>query len=220
VPLHASPEIAGTEERLLADERRRISRELHDRVAHAILVVFRNLELLELYEERDPALARAKREAAKATARDALEATRDLCRELREPLAATGLEDALADDLGAVAAPEVQARVSVRGDESLLAPPVRDELFLILREAVRNAASHSGAGRIAVELAVGGEAVTAVVEDDGHGLEPARPGRAGGTGLASMAERASLLGGTVGLSSSPGSGTRVEVAIPLPRRAA
>ena len=43
-------ELAASEERLLAEERRRISRELHDRVAHAILVVFRNLELLELYE--------------------------------------------------------------------------------------------------------------------------------------------------------------------------
>jgi signal transduction histidine kinase len=223
MPLQIAPELApSSAERLLADERRRVSRELHDRVAHAILVVFRNLELLELYEERDPARARAKHDAAKAAARHALEATRDLCRELRRPLAATGLREALADDLGAVAAPEVQASVSVRGDESRLAPPVRDELFLILREAVRNAASHSGARRIAVELAVGGEAVTAVVEDDGRGLEQAqaRARRAGGTGLASMAERASLLGGTVGLRSSPGSGTRVEVAIPLPRRAA
>ena len=124
--------------------------------------------------------------------------------------------EALADDLGTVAAPEVQASVTVRGDESLLAPPVRDELFLILREAVRNAAAHSGARRIAVELAVGGDLVTAVVEDDGRGLEAARARRAGGTGLASMEERASLLGGTFGLSSSPGRGTRVEVAVPPP----
>src|SRR5919202_3677856 len=142
--VQVASELAVSEERLLADERRRVSRELHDRVAHAILVVFRNLELLELYEERDPARARTKREAAKAAARQALEATRDLCRELRRPLAGTGLEEALADDLGAVAAPEVQASVSVRGDESRLAPSVRDELYLILRDAVRNADSHSG----------------------------------------------------------------------------
>jgi signal transduction histidine kinase len=211
-------ELDASEERLLAEERCRISRELHDRVAHAILVVFRNLELLELYEERDPARARAKREAAKATAQRALETTRDLCRELREPLAGTGLEAALTDDLGAVAEPDVHASVSVRGDESRLGPAVRDELFLILREAVRNAAAHSGARRIAVDLAVGGDRVTAVVEDDGHGLERPRAGR--GTGLRSMAERASLLGGTVALRSSPGRGTKVEIAVPLPRRAA
>lgn len=215
-----SSEIAAPEEQPRDDERRRISRELHDRIAHTILVVFRNLELVEVYEQRDPAKARAKREAAKAAAHRALEATRDLCRELREPLAGTGLEAALADDVLAVAEPDVQATVSVRGDESLLAPPVRDELFLILREALRNAASHSGASRIAVDLSVAGDEVRAVVEDDGRGLEPDGARAARGTGLAAMEERASLLGGTLGLSSSPGSGTKVEVAIPLPRRAA
>jgi signal transduction histidine kinase len=189
-----------------ADERRRISRELHDRVAHAILVAFRNLELVELYEERDPERARAKREAAKASARRALEATRDLCRELREPRPS--------------AAPGRAAPVPGRGDESLLPAPAGDELFLILREAVRNAAAHSGARRIAVELEVVREGVTAVVEDDGRGLEPERANASGGTGLASMEERASLLGGTFGLSSSPGRGTRVEVAVPPPGSAA
>lgn len=200
-----------------ADERRRISRELHDRVAHSIMVAFRNLEIFELYRTKDPSKAQARLELAKSTTQDALELTRSLSRELRETSAEEGLETALSDLLEVSLPQEIRSQVSIEGDESLITPQVRDELFLIIREGIRNAVTHSGASTITIQVEISENRVRSIVEDDGRGFEFAKKApRVGGTGLASMKERASLLGGTVSVASTPGEGTRVEVLLPLP----
>ncbi|MBV9453201.1 MAG: sensor histidine kinase [Rubrobacter sp.] len=200
-----------------ADERRRISRELHDRVAHSIMVAFRSLELHEVYEGKDPAKAQAKLELAKSTTQEALELTRSLSRELRSTSAGEGLEIALSELLSISVPWEIQSRVSVEGDESLLMPQVRDELFLTLREGIRNAVTHSKASTIIVEVDIAENQVKAAVEDDGSGFILGRkePRTTGGTGLASMKERTALLGGTLSLTSEPGAGTRIEICLPL-----
>src|SRR5918993_2249973 len=74
------------------DERRRISRELHDEVAHSIMVAFRSLELCEVYRATAPSKAPSKLEVAKRTVQDALERTRNLSRELRNFSMTEGLE--------------------------------------------------------------------------------------------------------------------------------
>jgi len=200
------------------DERRRIGRELHDRVAHLIMVAFRNLELFEMYQVQDPGRARGKLEDAKATAQQALKVTRELSRELRESSPEGGLEVALSDYLRLIVPPYIEAKVSVDGDDSLISPQVCGELFLILREAVRNTVAHSGAQRVSVELSITRDWFRAEVEDDGCGFRPDETvASSEGTGLASMNERTSLLGGTFNLTSRPGSGTRIEVVVPLPR---
>ena len=199
-----------------ADERRRISRELHDRVAHSIMVAFRSLELYEVYEGKDPSKAQDKLELAKSTTQEALELTRSLSRELRSTSAEEGLEAALSELLSISLPREIQSRVSVEGDESLVVPQVRDELFLILREGIRNAVTHSRASTITVEVDIAENQVKAAVEDDGRGFVPGEEEpRVGGTGLASMKERTSLLGGTLALASEPGKGTRIEICLPL-----
>jgi signal transduction histidine kinase len=199
-----------------ADERRRISRELHDRVAHSIIVAFRSLELYEVYEGKDPSKAQDKLELAKSTTQEALELTRSLSRELRSTSAEEGLEAALSELLSISLPREIQSRVSVEGDESLVVPQVRDELFLILREGIRNAVTHSRASTITVEVDIAENQVKAAVEDDGRGFVPGEEEpRVGGTGLASMKERTSLLGGTLALASEPGKGTRIEICLPL-----
>ena len=200
-----------------ADERRRISRELHDRVAHSIMVAFRSLEIFEMYETKDPSKAQAKLELAKSTTQEALELTRSLSRELRITSAEEGLEVALSELLSVSVPQGIRSRVSMEGDESLIPHQVRDELFLILREGIRNAVTHSGATMIAVEVYITEDRVRAAVEDDGQGFElGAEATRTGGTGLASMKERAMLLGGTVNLASTLNEGTRVEILLPLP----
>jgi signal transduction histidine kinase len=201
-----------------ADERRRISRELHDRVAHSIMVVFQSLELYELFRDEEPAKAEHKLEFAKAMAQEALKSARDLSRELRNSSAEEGLEVAVSDLLQTSVPQDVRSWVSVKGDESLIAPDVRDELFLVVREAIRNSTTHSGAGRITVELCISPNSVRATVQDDGRGFEfEGEAARKNGAGLASMRERTSLLGGVLSVESAPGKGTRVEAFIPLPR---
>jgi signal transduction histidine kinase len=201
-----------------ADERRRIGRELHDRVAHSIVVVFRNLELHDLYEARDPDKAREKLELAKLTAQEALKGARELSSELRHLPAEGGLEVALSDHLRSVAPAGVEAWVSVAGDENLIPPEVRGEAFLILREAVGNALAHSSAKTLEISIAIASGRLRASVEDDGRGFDPTEAAAHGtGTGLSSMRESALLLGGTLTLSARPGEGTRVELSVPLPR---
>ena len=198
-----------------ADERRRISRELHDRVAHSIMVAFRSLELYEIYRAKDPSKGQAKLERAESTIQEALELTRGLSRELRST-SEEGLEVALSELLSISVPEDIRSWVSVEGDESLLTPQARDELFLILREGVRNAVKHSGASTIKVKVDITESHVRAAVEDDGQGFEPGEGAtQSDSTGLTSMKERASLLGGILDLRSEPGKGTRIEIFLPV-----
>ncbi len=93
---------------------------------------------------------------------------------------------------------------------------MREQLFLILREGVRNAVSHAEAGRVEVGVRVSSEEVVGYVEDDGRGFVEEDGGYAGG-GTRSMKERAELVGGTFELSSGPGVGTTIRASIPLKR---
>ena len=107
------------------------------------------------------------------------------------------------------------------GDGSAIPKPVGVQVYLLMREAVRNAVKHSGCERITVRLEVGDGEVYGRVEDDGEGFDPEAVGKASpswGVGLRSMAERAEMLGGELRVSSRPGVGTSVEVRVPLDRR--
>jgi PAS domain S-box-containing protein len=204
--------------RAAEEERKRISRELHDRVAHTMVLVSQSLQLYEAYRERDPEKAQQKLELAKRMSDEALKETKDLTRALRAAEREEGgleLEAALSEVLRDAVPPEMEAKLSVAGDEGAVSDQVREQLFLVLREAVRNAVSHSGASRLSVEVRTDWERITGVVEDDGRGFERKAPERAEAGGLAYMAERASLLGGTCSIESAPGEGTRVEVSFPL-----
>jgi PAS domain-containing protein len=90
----------------------------------------------------------------------------------------------------------VETNLSATGDETAV-PPVRQQTYLVMREAVRNAVAHSGCGRVAVSVDV----------EDG--------GPAAGVGLRSMRERTEMLGGRFQISSHPGRGTAVELRVPL-----
>jgi len=206
------------QKRTRAHERRRIGRELHDRVAHTMGVVHQSLLLYEAYRQQDPQKAQEKLELAKRMSSEAMKDTRDLSQALslyeheEEELE---LEAALSEVLRDVVPPEMESKLSVVGDEDTVSVEVREQLFLVLREAVRNTVSHSGASRLSVEVRTDEERIVGVVEDDGRGFERKSSERAEAGGLAYMAERASLLGGSCAIESAPGEGTRVETSFPF-----
>jgi signal transduction histidine kinase len=78
-------------------------------------------------------------------------------------------------------------------------------------EAITNAARHSGASRVSLGLERDGSGVRLRISDKGHGFDTAAPG--GGFGLISMRERAHSVGGELLISSAPGHGSEVEVAV-------
>ena len=197
-----------------AEERRRISRELHDRVAHDMALVHQSLELYGVLRKSDPERAASKIELARRTVKRTLDSTRNLSAELSEPDVRRGLEAALADLLRDLVPPHVGVDFSVSGEEALVPPETRNQLFLILREAIRNAVTHSGCSRITVGLGFAPNKVVGSVEDDGRGFDVEEAGVAG-VGLRSMKERTALLGGELRLAPEPGTGTKVVVSLPL-----
>ena len=196
-------------------EQRQIGRELHDRVAHTMVLIHQSIQLHEALEERDPQKAAEKLELAKRMAAEAIEQTRDLSQTLTSGEAAEGLKPALSELLPELVPPGMTHELSVEGDEEAVSAEVREQLFLVLREAVRNAVSHSEAARVSVQVRTDSERIVGVVEDDGRGLDQKRCERSEAGGLAYMAERASLMGGSCSIESAPGEGTRVETSFPL-----
>ena len=203
--------------RTRAHERRRIGRELHDRVAHTMGVVNQSLQLYEAYRQHDPEKAEEKLELAKRMTSEAMNDTRDLSQalSLSEHEEELEMEAALSELLRDVIPPGMESELSVVGDEGAVSDEVREQLFLVLREAVRNTVSHSGASKVSVEVRTNEQRIVGAVEDDGRGFERKPPERAEAGGLAYMAERASLMGGTCSIESEPGEGTRVEMRFPL-----
>jgi PAS domain S-box-containing protein len=208
-----------------ADERGRISRELHDRVAHHMGVAHQSLELHAALADSEPERAKVKLELAREMTRLALEQTRALSAELKrlqEDELEGGMEAAFRALLAESYVPDgVEVDLSFSGDESAIPKPVGMQVYLAMREAVRNAVRHSGCSRIGIALGVRDGEVCGRVEDDGEGFDPEAVGKATpswGVGLRSMRQRAQMFGGSLRVDSRPGAGTRVELRVPLDGR--
>ena len=138
--------------------------------------------------------------------------------EISQSEASEGLRLAL-ENLVRISVPrETQTSISLDGDEAHLPDYTRDQLYLILREGVRNVVAHADAERMEVEVGITQDEVTAVIVDAGMGLMADQTVLTEGLGISSMRERAELLGGSFVLSSDPDGGTRIEVRLPLGRR--
>jgi signal transduction histidine kinase len=197
------------------EERARLARELHDSVTQS-------LYSLTLLAEAGRELAssgevqRAGHHIARVgeIAQQALKEMRLMLHELRPPLLEEeGLIGALRQRLEAVEG-RVGIDARVLAEEWIELPPsVEDGLYRIAQEALNNTLKHAQARSVWVRLRSRQEHVELEVADDGVGFDPATVIDGGGMGLASMRERAHKLGGTLTVSSSPGSGTRVKVAV-------
>ena len=112
---------------------------------------------------------------------------------------------------------DISMELSTSGAESRLSDHQLGQLYLILREAVRNAVRHSGCRRLTVGLHITTEEASGYVEDDGSGFE-GNSGIRGSLGLRSMGERAALLEGRAKVYSSQKGGAGVQVRLPLRNR--
>ena len=111
---------------------------------------------------------------------------------------------------------QVNYRVTVEGSSRPLHPSVRDEIYLIGREALLNAFRHSKANTVEVELEYGIKQLRILVRDDGRGIEPEvlAAGREGHWGISGMRERAEVIGASLKLFSRAGAGTEIELSVP------
>ncbi len=204
-------------------ERTRIARDLHDTLLqsfHGLLLRFQtafNL-LPDRPAESKQILASAIDQAAEAITegRDAVQGLRTSATEMND------LADsirALGDELAVEKSAEAGLRVEVLGTPRALHPIVRDEVFRIAGEALRNAFRHAAARQIEVELRYDEQQLRVRVRDNGKGIDPEvlrTEGREGHFGLGGMRERAKLAGGKLTVWSGLETGTEVELSIPAP----
>jgi len=198
-----------------SEERRHISRELHDRVGQNLAALGLNVQMIrgQLPEE-----SLWKVEARLNDAQNLLEAT---SRHVRDVMAE--LRPAALDDYGLVAALRNHAEefakrhgvaVSVKEDGPVARLPlaVETEMFRIAQEALHNTAKHARAQRVDVVLSESNGRVTLSIADDGSGFDTAQPRQgAPNWGMTTMRERAESVGARLRIDSSPGNGTRVIV---------
>jgi signal transduction histidine kinase len=113
----------------------------------------------------------------------------------------------------------MRVELTVVGDASELAAGPSLAVYRIAQEALANVQKHARAGSVHVRLRFLADAVRLDVSDDGCGFDSASAVQADasriGLGLPGMRERASIVGGSVEVSSQPGGGTRVSARIPL-----
>ena len=200
------------------DERRRVARDLHDHFGQQLTALRQMLERVKA--------ARGDGDPASADIDRALETTSQIGRDV--DFLAWELRPAALDELGLAAAlprfvKQWSAHSGLPGEfrfggfeQGQLPRDAEVAFYRIAQEALNNVLKHAHASRVDVVLAASDGQVVLVIEDDGVGFDPAKvlADRAG-IGLASMRERAGLVGGVVNIESEPGKGTSIYVRRPI-----
>jgi len=198
------------------EERKHISRELHDETGQALMVIRLYLGMLE----RTVATR-----TARLKIRETLEVVDRTIDGIRRIIGR--LSPLLLQELGLIAAVRkeakdlaksagVKARVTVSPDFGRLPAAVEAAFYRVVQEALHNVAKHANATTANIEMKRENGSVRLLIEDDGMGISPQKPNPGRPTfGLAGMRERIGNIGGKMKVTSSRGKGTRIEVIAPV-----
>jgi two-component system sensor histidine kinase UhpB len=202
------------------NERRRISRELHDEIGQALYAIQFNLEMVDKDLPQTTAVVRGRLGEAKSLSSQTLTAMRQLSLDLRPTML---------DDLGLVPTLrwyiqnfsnrlDIYSNFETMGFEEKLPPQIETAFYRIVQEALNNIAKHAQADRVEISLVKRDSRIYASIQDNGRGfdldrvLHPESPER--GFGIVGIQERVSLLGGQMEIQSTPGYGTLIDIEIP------
>ncbi|RPI24400.1 MAG: sensor histidine kinase, partial [Chloroflexota bacterium] len=200
------------------EERNRLAREIHDTLAQGLAGITLQLETADAILDVGGDLSRVHDAVMQALllARGNLEEARRSVMDLRAvPLEGRSLPEALADLVGSLKEGGIsKVDLSISGENRPLSARLETGLYRIAQEAIANANRHAEARQIAIRLSFQPGQADLVIEDDGRGFNPEQVPE-GRYGLIGINERVRLLGGRLSVQSSPGSGTRLEVTLPL-----
>ena len=201
------------------EERRRLSREIHDGPAQMLANVMMRSDLIDrTFRERGASEALSEIRSLKVMVRSALYEVRRIIYDLR-PMAL--------DDLGLI--PTLKKYISTTeeyhngqpsvefnhmGSESRLSTNLEVAVFRLVQESLQNAIKHAQANHIHVKLELKPTLITVIVKDDGVGFDTTEK-KEKSFGLLGMRERVELISGELKIQSKPGSGTTVLIQIPL-----
>jgi len=204
-------------------ERTRIARELHDSLLQGVQGLMFRLQAVRELLPGNPSEAMKALDTALDRGDSVIVEGRDTISDLRQStvgdsdiaraLTTLGEELAAQSNNGTASC----VRVLVEGRQRELNPMLRDEIYRIGREALRNAFRHSEAQKIEAEITYGDSEFLLRVRDDGIGMGPVvanQGGRAGHWGLPGMRERAKSFGGKLEVWSEQGAGTEIALTVP------
>ena len=200
--------------RVQEEERKHISRELHDETGQGLMVTRLYLGMLE---------ASLRSRSSQVKIQEALAVVDRTIEGLRRMI--TRLSPLVLQELGLVAAIRkeakdlskstgVKTRVAVPDDLGRFGPEAETAVYRVVQEALHNVAKHAQAKNVTVQVAREPGVIKLLVEDDGIGFIQKGVSRSRSFGLAGMRERIAALGGTVRVRSGKGRGTRIEVTVP------
>lgn len=200
----------------LEAERQRVARELHDDVGQAVATVG---VLLHSMAQTPGAVAEAMRPALQATLTTIGQMTESVARLCREyhpaELLGLGLEGTLRAYVREFARRHgLASRLSTAELDEALGGEQELHVYRIVQEALANVARHAHAHEVRVRLVLRAQTMVLTIHDDGRGFTPAGA-EARGFGLATMRERAAIMGATLTVTSLPRRGTEVRVVVPL-----
>ncbi len=198
------------------EERKRISRELHDETGQALMVIRLYLGMLE---------SSVTAHGARMKIRETLDVVDRTIEGIRRIIGR--LSPLVLQELGLIAAVRkeakdlaksagVKARVTVSPNFERMATPIEAAFYRIVQEALHNVAKHANATTVNIEMSRESGSVRLLIEDDGVGIPVQKPNPGRQTfGLAGMRERIGNIGGKMKVTSSRGKGTRIEVIAPV-----
>jgi PAS domain S-box-containing protein len=199
-------------------ERRRIARELHDRVGQSLSALNINLDIISRESDALPPALRQRLEDSASLVDATLQSIENVMAELRPPLLDEyGLGAALSWH-----AEELSRRTGIRASVADCAPEAAKQLrpeaavalFRIAQEALNNIVKHAHAKNVQIEISAEEGNLVLAVGDDGNGFDAAAAPR-GRLGMKTMHERAEAAGGQLEVESAPGKGTRLQAKVPL-----
>lgn len=198
----------------VVEERQRLAGEIHDTLAQGLTGIIAQLEAAEHTRHHPDAWSRHLAQARSLARANLTEARRSV-RALRpEQLEHASLPEAIGtlartwSEASMIAADLTTAGAVVRADSDTEAA-----VFRTAQEALSNVAKHAQATKVQITLSYLGDSLLLDVADNGTGFDPCAP--ADGYGLEGLRRRLSRIGGTLSVESSPGSGTILNVSVPL-----
>jgi len=201
---------------VVAEERNRIARELHDVVGHSVSLMTVQASAVRRLMRPDQEKERAALETVEAAGREALTEMRRMVGVLRSGDAAPNLAppptldqlDRLADNFRQAG---LEVVLETDGERASVPPGLDLTAYRLVQEALTNTLRHSGATRAVVHLGYCEKALQISVRDDGHGPNGTPPG----TGLLGMRERVAVYGGTLVSGAADGGGFELRAELPL-----
>ena len=194
-----------------SEERTRIARDLHDRLGQWL--TFITLEL-ERIQGSAPAPTDSELVELRGTVQRAIDEFRQTLRSLRTTVDDDRPLGAVAREVVTAFGARTQVNVELSADDAhRLTPVVENELLRILQEALTNTEKHAKASVVRVEWVTEPSGGRLTISDDGQGFDTTTS-RKGSYGLQGMRERAAAIGGDLSITSTPGAGASITIAVP------